>query len=81
MALPSPIHTGAKVNGQWQSGFFDKGTFLETMGEWGKTVVTGRAKLGGIPLGVVAVEVSPLVSGSFVTIELIIVPQTKRNDI
>lgn len=45
------------MNGKWMSGFFDKGSFVETMGEWGKTVVTGRARIGGIPIGVVAVEV------------------------
>jgi len=40
----------------WTSGFFDKGSFTETLPEWGKTVVTGRARLGGIPVGVIAVE-------------------------
>jgi len=37
-------------------GFFDYGGFLECMADWGKTVVTGRATLGGLPMGVVAVE-------------------------
>ena len=27
---------------------FDKGSFTETLAGWGKTVVAGRAKLGGI---------------------------------
>jgi len=40
----------------WVSGFFDKGTFVETLHNWAKTVVTGRARLGGIPVGVIAVE-------------------------
>jgi len=26
------------------------------MAEWGKTVITGRARLGGLPMGIVAVE-------------------------
>ncbi|XP_078081038.1 acetyl-CoA carboxylase 1 [Mustelus asterias] len=42
--------------GQWQSGFFDYGSFMEIMQPWAQTVVVGRARLGGIPLGVVAVE-------------------------
>ncbi|XP_038054037.1 acetyl-CoA carboxylase-like isoform X2 [Patiria miniata] len=41
---------------EWQSGFFDKGSFMEIMEAWAQTVVVGRAKLGGIPVGVVAVE-------------------------
>ncbi|XP_060115526.1 acetyl-CoA carboxylase 1 isoform X2 [Heteronotia binoei] len=42
--------------GQWQCGFFDYGSFLEIMQPWAQTVVVGRARLGGIPVGVVAVE-------------------------
>ncbi|XP_018104904.1 acetyl-CoA carboxylase isoform X2 [Xenopus laevis] len=42
--------------GQWQSGFFDYGSFMEIMQPWAQTVVVGRARLGGIPVGVVAVE-------------------------
>jgi len=37
-------------------GFFDKGSFTEIMADWGKSVVAGRACLGGLPLGVIAVE-------------------------
>ncbi|XP_050313932.1 acetyl-CoA carboxylase isoform X2 [Anthonomus grandis grandis] len=40
----------------WESGFFDKGSWNEILKPWAQTVVTGRAKLGGIPLGVIAVE-------------------------
>ena len=29
---------------------------MEIMRPWAQTVVTGRARLGGIPLGVIAVE-------------------------
>ncbi|ELW61752.1 Acetyl-CoA carboxylase 1 [Tupaia chinensis] len=42
--------------GQWLSGFFDYGSFSEIMQPWAQTVVVGRARLGGIPVGVVAVE-------------------------
>ncbi|KAG2157567.1 acetyl-CoA carboxylase [Suillus clintonianus] len=41
---------------QWLPGFFDKGSFQETLGGWAQTVVVGRARLGGIPMGVIAVE-------------------------
>ncbi|KAJ7876806.1 acetyl-CoA carboxylase [Mycena leptocephala] len=40
----------------WTSGFFDKGSFRETLSGWAQTVVVGRARLGGIPMGVIAVE-------------------------
>merc|ERR1719424_1204343 len=40
----------------WQSGFFDKGSFTEYLADWGKSVVVGRARLGGVPMGVIAVE-------------------------
>jgi len=46
----------AGLDGAWQSGFFDKGSWTETLAEWGKSVVCGRARLGGIPMGVIAVE-------------------------
>ncbi|KAI9735343.1 MAG: acetyl-coenzyme-A carboxylase [Claussenomyces sp. TS43310] len=39
------------------SGLFDKDSFVETLGGWAKTVVVGRARLGGIPMGVIAVEI------------------------
>ncbi|XP_053558098.1 acetyl-CoA carboxylase 2 isoform X2 [Bombina bombina] len=44
------------IKGMWQSGFFDYGSFTEIMQRWAPTVVVGRARLGGIPLGVIAVE-------------------------
>ncbi|XP_013400503.1 acetyl-CoA carboxylase isoform X2 [Lingula anatina] len=40
----------------WQNGFFDKDSFMEIMQPWAQTVVCGRARLGGIPLGVICVE-------------------------
>lgn len=48
---PSPIHQD-----EWESGFFDRGSFDEIMAAWAQTVVCGRARLGGIPVGVIAVE-------------------------
>lgn len=38
------------------SGLFDRGSFQETLGGWARTVVVGRARLGGIPVGVIGVE-------------------------
>jgi acetyl-CoA carboxylase/biotin carboxylase 1 len=37
-------------------GLFDRDSFQESLGGWAKTVVVGRARLGGIPMGVIAVE-------------------------
>ena len=36
--------------------FFDADSFMEVMTDWGRSVVTGRARLGGLPIGAVAVE-------------------------
>lgn len=43
-------------SGKWLGGIFDKDSFVETLEGWARTVVTGRARLGGIPVGIVAVE-------------------------
>ncbi|CAI2200936.1 781_t:CDS:2, partial [Funneliformis geosporum] len=40
----------------WVNGFFVKGSFVETLSGLARTVVVGRARLGGIPMGVIAVE-------------------------
>ena len=44
------------ADGAWKGGLFDRDSFMEVLGEWAKTVVVGRARLGGIPVGVVATE-------------------------
>ena len=38
------------------SAFYDRDSFTECMADWGKSVVAGRACLGGLPLGIIAVE-------------------------
>lgn len=43
-------------DGSFLPGLFDRDSFIETLGGWAKTVVVGRARLGGIPIGVIAVE-------------------------
>jgi len=48
---------GAKNEaGDFVSGFFDSDTWIETLDGWAQNVVTGRARLGGIPIGAIAVE-------------------------
>lgn len=47
---------GADTADGFQSGLFDKGSFTEALGGWARTVVVGRARLAGIPMGVIAVE-------------------------
>jgi len=37
-------------------GLFDRGSFEESLGGWARTVVVGRARISGIPMGVIAVE-------------------------
>ena len=46
----------ADNGGDFESGLFDRGSFHEALGGWARTVVIGRARLGGIPMGVIAVE-------------------------
>jgi acetyl-CoA carboxylase/biotin carboxylase 1 len=54
---PRNLCTGANsADGTFEPGFFDVGSFTEYLAEWGKSVVVGRARLGGIPMGVIAVE-------------------------
>ncbi|CAL4105732.1 unnamed protein product, partial [Meganyctiphanes norvegica] len=48
---PSPAN-----HNEWETGFFDTGSFQEILQPWAQTVCVGRARLGGIPLGVIAVE-------------------------
>ncbi|AAS50436.1 AAR071Wp [Eremothecium gossypii ATCC 10895] len=40
----------------FEYGLFDKGSFQETLSGWARGVVVGRARMGGIPLGVIAVD-------------------------
>lgn len=47
---------GEDDSGSWVSGFFDRGSFTEYLAGWAKTVVVGRARLGGFPMGVIITE-------------------------
>ena len=42
--------------GRFLEGLLDVGSFQETLAGWAQTVVCGRGRLGGIPVGVLAVE-------------------------
>ena len=53
---PRHMLAGTGTGSSWESGFFDKDSFRETLSGWARTVVTGRARLGGYPVGVIAVE-------------------------
>jgi len=53
---PRHMLAGVNVDGEWQAGFCDDGSFHEYLAGWGKSVVVGRGRLGGLPLGIVAVE-------------------------
>lgn len=58
----SPAQSGeglmleASAKERWVSGFCDKDSFKEVQGPWGAGVVVGRARLGGQPIGVIAVD-------------------------
>jgi len=47
---------GQQTEDGFLSGLFDKNSFEEALGGWARTVVVGRARLGGIPVGVIGVE-------------------------
>lgn len=48
--------SGDPNSSTWQSGLFDRNSFVEVLGGWAKTVVIGRGRLGGIPMGVIVTE-------------------------
>ncbi|KAJ1021262.1 hypothetical protein NDA18_005503 [Ustilago nuda] len=54
------INGKTEEDGSKLTGLFDQGSFVETLGGWATSVVTGRARLGGIPVGVIAVETRTL---------------------
>ena len=43
-ACLSIIISLSDIKGEWQSGFFDKGSFMEILQPWAQTVVVGRAR-------------------------------------
>lgn len=59
-AMAAPYDPRCLVEGtdgdQPTLGLFDKGSWMEAMADWARTVVVGRATLGGIASGVIIVE-------------------------
>lgn len=54
---PTPYDPRLMMGGtDKELGFFDKGSFKEYLAGWGKSVIVGRGRLGGIPMGAIAVE-------------------------
>lgn len=55
---PRQLFTGSvdSMTGQCIPGFFDQDSWSEIMPLWAQTVITGRARLSGIPVGVIAAE-------------------------
>ena len=54
---PRLLFCGLKLsNDSWKSGFFDQNSFVEALSGWAKTVVVGRGRLGGIPVGAIVTE-------------------------
>merc|ERR1712176_220053 len=54
---PTPYDPRLMLSGtDDETGFFDKGSFKEYLEGWGTSVVIGRGRLGGIPMGAIAVE-------------------------
>ncbi|CBZ55747.1 hypothetical protein NCLIV_061720 [Neospora caninum Liverpool] len=54
---PRLMFTGCiDPQGNWLGGVFDRGSYREAMADWARSVIIGRARLGGIPVGIVAVE-------------------------
>jgi acetyl-CoA carboxylase / biotin carboxylase 1 len=54
---PTPYDPRLMLTGAGdKAGFFDKGSFKEYLAGWGKSVVIGRGRLGGMPMGAIAVE-------------------------
>jgi len=54
--LEQKIEQNGVESFQWIPGLFDRGTFQEYLGGWAKTIIAGRARLGGIPVGVIIPE-------------------------
>jgi acetyl-CoA carboxylase/biotin carboxylase 1 len=54
--------THADGTKSWVSGFFDRGSWTESLAAWAQTVVVGRARLGGLPIGVIIAETRSVTS-------------------
>lgn len=48
---PRAALTGRMTGDGWQSGLMDQGSWVEMQRDWARTVIVGRARLGGCPVG------------------------------
>ncbi len=53
---PRQLLVGGLQDGVHKPGLLDEGSFVETLAGWAKTVITGRGRLGGMPVGVIVTE-------------------------
>jgi acetyl-CoA carboxylase/biotin carboxylase 1 len=53
---PRLLLCGSGHGAAWKPGFLDRDTFIEALGGWAKTVVVGRGRLGGLPIGIIVTE-------------------------
>ena len=53
---PRLLLTGTGSGDSWVSGMLDRCSFIESLSGWAKTVIVGRGRLGGVPLGVIVTE-------------------------
>ncbi|KAI7961375.1 hypothetical protein MJO28_001864 [Puccinia striiformis f. sp. tritici] len=56
MILNGSLLVKKKDSKACESRFFDRGSFQGTLSGWAQTVAVGRARLGGIPMGCIAVK-------------------------
>lgn len=47
---------GYMVNDDFVHGFFDRDTICESSSTWANSIIVGRAKLGGVSMGFIAVD-------------------------
>ena len=63
MSSSGSLHAGAaQPQPQHLGGLFDDGSFMETLQQWARSVIVGRARLGGIPVGVIVAETRSVTS-------------------
>lgn len=55
-ASASSSSSSSSTPSSWVSGMFDFDSWHESLSGWAKSVVVGRARLGGIPVGVIVPE-------------------------
>eukprot|EP01138_Halocafeteria_seosinensis_P000421 gb/GECG01000434.1/.p1 GENE.gb/GECG01000434.1/~~gb/GECG01000434.1/.p1 ORF type:complete len:2813 (+),score=333.03 gb/GECG01000434.1/:1-8439(+) len=54
--VKEPLSTESPDGSKFRGGFFDKNSFVESLSGWARTVIVGRARLGGIPMGTIIPE-------------------------